>query len=90
MSEAETMSGELRERQQQLVAYLLGQDDSIAQHVADQGGIKTDVRLAIYSNAYGSVANSKKIEFQFSKYPIFIESAKIEIAIKTLFVTEPL
>ena len=46
------MSGELREHQQQLMAYLLGQDSTIADHVVDQGGITTDVRLGIYRNAY--------------------------------------
>jgi hypothetical protein len=37
----------------------------------------------------GSVANNEKLEFQFPKTPIFIESAKIDIATKTLFATEP-
>ncbi|MEE8059243.1 MAG: putative DNA-binding domain-containing protein [Pseudomonadales bacterium] len=48
------MNAELHEHQQQLMAYLLGQDDDIAKHIVDQGGINTDVRLAIYRNAYRS------------------------------------
>lgn len=42
----------LQERQRQMMRYLLGQSDDIAEHVVDQGNISRDIRLAIYKNAY--------------------------------------
>lgn len=46
------MSSDLQQRQQQLMDFLLGRDEAIASHVVDQGGIGSDIRLAIYRNAY--------------------------------------
>lgn len=42
----------LHERQQQLLAFMMGQDSEIAGHIRDHGAITVDTRLNIYRNAY--------------------------------------
>jgi len=46
------MNQPLKEQQQQLMAYLLGQDEKITAQVVDQGEVDAVTRLAIYRNAY--------------------------------------
>lgn len=46
------MSHSLANRQQQLMAYLIGENSSIDQHIVDQGNVTIETRLAIYRNAY--------------------------------------
>ncbi|MDI3326505.1 DNA-binding domain-containing protein [Pontibacterium granulatum] len=42
----------LRDRQQQLLAYMMGQESGIAEHICDHGKISVEHRLHIYRNAY--------------------------------------
>lgn len=42
----------LLERQQQLLAFMMGQDSEIEAHIRDHGTISVDTRLNIYRNAY--------------------------------------
>lgn len=42
----------LRERQQQLLDYMMGRDSEIDGHIRDHGAISADTRLNIYRNAY--------------------------------------
>jgi len=42
----------LKERQQQMMAYLKGKPSEIDQHIKDHGAISVDTRLHIYRNAY--------------------------------------
>jgi len=42
----------LKTRQQEMMAWLSGQNNSIAEHIAAQGGVTVEQRLQIYQNAY--------------------------------------
>ena len=46
------MSSALDERQQQLLDFLLNNDDAIKAHISEQKGINSELRLDIYRNAY--------------------------------------
>ena len=48
------MRGQLQQRQQQMISYLLSGKGEIAEHVLDQGKLSAQTRLHIYGNAYRS------------------------------------